>query len=355
MNRDRDLVDPRIERASTIPSEWYFGADHLEREVDRVFSATWQLAGRLDQLDGEGAYFTTTVGREPVIVVRGRDRTVRALSNVCRHRAGPVTQGEGQRLAFRCGYHGWSYGLDGALLATPDLDGVEGFRKEDHCLPSFRVETWGPLVFVNLDLAAAPLAEFMGDIHERLGNRDLAPYRFVERKEWTIECNWKVYVDNYLEGYHIPIVHPGLMAELDYANYRTETRDWYSIQHSPIRKPKHLRVAAEGEEAQYFRIFPSLMLNVYPDNYSTNLILPLGPDRTLTIFDWFFTDPDAAETRKKLEDTVRFSDEIQIEDIGICEKVQKGLRSRTYRQGRYSPRRENGVHHFHRLLAGAMK
>jgi len=180
--------------------------------------------------------------------------------------------------------------------------------------------------------------------------------RSAARKDWTVECNWKVYVDNYLEGYHIPIVHPSLFRELDYARYATETRRLHSIQHAPVRAsaPGKLR-SGEGEEAEYYWIFPNLMLNVYPDNFSTNVILPLGPERTVTIFEWFFRDPDDPAVRRIVEDTVAFSDEIQLEDVAICEAVQRGLRSRTYDRGRYSVRRENGVHHFHRLYAAAMR
>ena len=169
-----------------------------------------------------------------------------------------------------------------------------------------------------------------------------------------VECNWKVYVDNYLEGYHIPIVHLTLNREIDYAQYRTETQRFYSVQHSPLKQTASRLSKGErldGGEAQYFWLFPNLMLNIYPDNYSTNLIVPLGPERTLTVFEWYFAEPERPETEEAVRRTVEFSDEIQIEDIRICEAVQRGLRSRTYRAGRYSVRRENGVHHFHGLLA----
>lgn len=176
------------------------------------------------------------------------------------------------------------------------------------------------------------------------------------RRDWTVECNWKVYVDNYLEGYHIPIVHPSLMKELDYARYVTETRRRYSLQHSPIREsgPGRLRRSAQEDEALYFWVYPNLMLNVYPDNFSTNLIVPLSPRRTLTVFEWFFPDPGRPSVQETVRQTIEFSDEIQREDIAICEAVQKGLESRTYDVGRFSVRRESGVHHFHRLYASAL-
>lgn len=353
---DPDYVfDERLAYASTLPSSWYFDPCMLAREREKVFGRTWQLVGRADQVAQPGQYFTATVGDEPVVVVRGADGTLRAFSNVCRHRAGPVASGEGSRKSFQCGYHGWTYALDGRLIATPEFDGVECWIKDEQRLPEFKVETWGALVFVNLDVNSESLDLTLEDIPARAAWRsEWTSMRLAERKDWHLDCNWKVYVDNYLEGYHIPRVHPSLNREIDYAQYRTETRRYYSIQHAPIRRVAGARLrAGEGEaneEAQYFWVFPNLMLNVYSDNYSTNRIIPLGPERTLTVFEWYFRDLDQPEVRERIKRTVEFSDEIQLEDIGICEAVQRGLRSRTYTNGRYSVKRENGVHHFHKLL-----
>jgi choline monooxygenase len=348
-------VDERLTHATTIPSWCYTNPSTLPVEQEKIFARTWQLVGREDQVAAPGSYFSTSVAGEPVLLVRGNDGRLRALSNVCRHRAGPVVRGEGSCAAFRCGYHGWSYALDGRLLNTPEFDGVEDFEKESVRLPEFRVETWLGLVFVNLDPAAPSLAETLADLPEALAARGAGDMRLAARKEWSLDCNWKVYVDNYLEGYHIPIVHPGLMKELDYARYETETRRFYSLQRAPIkpREDGRLRPDPRGEEgdAIYYWIFPNLMINVYPDNFSTNLIVPLSPDRTLTVFEWFFREPDRADVRETVAETILFSDEVQREDIGICEAVQKGLQSRTYDVGRYSVRRESGVHHFHRLYA----
>lgn len=345
--------DERLAFATTMPAAWYFDAEVLRAEQEAVFARTWQLVGREDQVTHAGDYFTATVAGEPLIVVRGADERLRVLSNVCRHRAGPVATGAGNRKVFQCGYHGWTFALDGRLLGTPEFEGVECFSKEANCLPTFRVETWAGLIFVNLDAHTAPLADFLADLPARIAHRNLTHMKFASRKDWYIDCNWKVYVDNYLEGYHIPIVHPALNRELDYSQYRTETCRYYSIQHSPIKRASARRLsAAEGnDEAQYFWVFPNLMLNIYPDNFSTNLIVPLGPERTLTIFEWYFREPENAETQERLRRTVEFSDEIQLEDIRICEAVQRNLHSRTYSQGRYSVKRENGVHHFHALLA----
>jgi choline monooxygenase len=207
---------------------------------------------------------------------------------------------------------------------------------------------------VNLDLTAESLTDFLGEFMTDMPPHDYSGFQLAQRKTWELDCNWKVYVDNYLEGYHIPIVHPGLFRELDYANYRTETKRSHSIQFAPTRaNAARIRTADGDDQVRYFWLFPNLMLNVYPDNFSTNLILPLGPERTMTLFDWYFKDPEAAKTQ--IDETVAFSDEIQLEDIDICQAVQRGLRSSTYDRGRFSPQRENGVHHFHCMYEELMK
>lgn len=345
--------EERLERAATPPASWYTDPRVLAAERERVFGRTWQLVGRVEQVERPGQFFTTEVAGEPVLIVRDTQGLLRALSNVCRHRAGPIAEGCGERKVFRCGYHGWTYGLDGQLKGAPEFEGVEDWSRDETRLPEFRIETWAGLVFVNLDTACEPLTATLEDLTSLVGERDWTAMKLAARKDWYVECNWKTYVDNYLEGYHIPVVHPSLNRELDYNQYRTETRSFYSIQHAPPR-PSATRtrpVDASAPAAQYFWVFPNLMLNVYSDNFSTNLILPLGPERTLTVFEWYFQDASQPDVREKIKETVEFSDEIQIEDIRICEAVQRGLRSRTYDRGRYSVKRENGVHHFHGLLA----
>jgi phenylpropionate dioxygenase-like ring-hydroxylating dioxygenase large terminal subunit len=347
-------LDPRLAFASTIPSHYYVDRDVLAAEQRNVFATTWQLAGRSEQVREQGGFFTTVVANEPVLIVRGHDGVLRAMSNVCRHRAGPVANGQGKRPVLQCGYHGWTYSLDGALLTAPEMEGIECFERSAISLPKFRIEEWNELLFVCIGPDAPSLSDFLGELLRDMPKHDYNGFRLAARKDWEVGCNWKVYVDNYLEGYHIPIVHPGLFRELDYPNYRTETKKNYSIQFAPTKRADRIRTTASDDEVRYFWLFPNLMLNVYPDNFSTNLIVPLGPDRTLTIFEWYFRDPDDAKTKKDLAETIAFSDEIQIEDIAICEAVQRGLGSSTYATGRYSPVRENGVHHFHTLYAEAM-
>ena len=243
------------------------------------------------------------------------------------------------------------------------MDGTEDFKTADFGLVPIRIETLGPFVFANLDPEAEPLADWLGAIPGEIAatGYDLRSMRRVERRDYVIECNWKVYVDNYLEGYHLPIAHPGLFKELDYDQYRVETFRRYSKQHAPIRELKpgevlghdrrYLREPGAEENALYYWLFPNTMLNIYQDNLSTNVILPLGPDKTLTIFEWFFAEPGTGEGWESMQQTIAFSDQIQQEDIIICEQVQRGLRSRSYDRGRFSAKRENGVYHFQTLVA----
>ena len=358
----------QIECAQTLASRFYTDPAILEIEKSRIFQRTWQLVGTLHQPCGEvngimrtisdpESFFTVDVVGEPVIIVRDTQGQLRAFSNVCRHRAGPIALGSGCKNVLRCQYHGWTYTLDGRLVGTPDVDGVEFFDRSTMGMVPLRCETWGQFIFVNFDLQAEPLSAFLGQIPEQACGFQFDGLEFAERRDYVIDCNWKVYVDNYLEGYHIPIAHPGLMKEIDYAQYRTETFRYYSQQFAPIRalKPEDAgaRIYAAGtglQDALYFWIFPNLMLNIYPDNISTNVIVPLSHEKTLTIFEWFFHDVRQPRTCERIAKAVAFSDEVQQEDIGLCEHVQRGLRSSTYDRGRYSVKRENGVHHFHMLL-----
>lgn len=350
-----------LSRAATLPARWYTEPGFLELEKEKIFWKTWQPVGRLEMVLRSGDYFTAEVLGEPLVVTRETGGELRAFYNVCRHRAGPVASGRGNRKSLQCKYHGWTYGLDGRLLAAPEFEGVEAWRKEDVCLPPVRVEAWGPLVFVNLDPDALPLAQTLDAIPGEVARAgfDVNRMQLVERRDYHVRCNWKVYIDNYLEGYHIPIAHPGLFRELDYDQYRVDTFRTYSSQYAPIRplRPDQMpgrdrRYIRTEEEAQalYYWVFPNFMLNFYPDNLQINIILPLDHENTLTIFEWYFHQPGTGPGWESMQQSIEFSDEIQREDMFICETVQQGLKSRSYDQGRFSVRRENGVYHFQLLV-----
>lgn len=353
----RDYTAAELARARTIPSRWYLDPAMLDLERDKIFARTWQPVGHASRVAEPGTYFACEIAGEPVIVARAKDGVLRAFSNVCRHRAAIIVDaacGEAHKAnTLRCPYHNWTYALDGKLIACPEFEGVLDWETSSVELPQFRAEIWGPYVFVNQDAHAPALDEIFGAIPREIAALGCAVDRlqFSERRDYTLACNWKVYVDNYLEGYHLPAAHPSLMRELDYQRYRVDTHRYYSSQFAPIKSSKNgadgagRRYGADGLTALYYWIFPNFMLNVYPDNLSANIIVPLDHEHVLTIFEWFGY-PGSQVKRE----TVAFSDEIQQEDIRICESVQRGLRSRSYDSGRFSVKRENGVHHFHLLL-----
>jgi choline monooxygenase len=349
--------DPNIAGASTIPARLYNDPVYLELERERIFARSWQLVGRTEQVRTHGQFVTADVGTESIVVLRD-GAALRGFHNVCLHRAGPVASGCGTRKTLQCRYHGWTYGLDGALLRAPEMEGVQRFRPDEMHLVPVAVATWGPLVFANLDGKAPPLAEVMEDVPARVSAFRCEEMRFVMRKEWDIACNWKVYVDNYLEGYHLPMVHPGLHKELEYDQYAVEPHRYFSIQHAPLRashggheERKYDPAKAAVGEAVYVWFFPNVMLNVYMGQMQTNVVIPVGHDRCRVVFDWYSATPPAdASADAEWAKLLAFSDEIQDEDISICETVQRNLRSRVYDRGRYSAKRENGVHHFHSLL-----
>lgn len=360
-----DLSDytftPDLTQAGTLPARWYTDPAFLILESERIFTKTWQPVGRTDMVLRSGDFFTCELAEEPLVITRDKGGTLRGFYNVCRHRAGPVASGKGNRQSLQCRYHGWTYGLDGRLLTASEFEGVANWRKEEVCLVPIRVAEWGPFIMACLDHGAPPLSSILGDIEREVAakNIPMSNMSLIERRDYVINCNWKVYIDNYLEGYHIPIAHPSLFREIDYDQYRVETFPTYSKQHAPMRpasdvkaldrERRFLRTEAE-EEALYYWVFPNFMLNFYPDNLQINIILPLSHERTLTIFEWYFEQPGTGGGWESMQNSIAFSDQVQQEDIEICETVQKGLQSRSYDVGRFSVQRENGVHHFHSLV-----
>jgi len=343
-----------LAQASSIPSDWYTDPEVLKQELKTVFLKSWQYVARAADLAQPGSFVTAKIGLENVIIVRGKDGVLRGLSNVCRHRAGPVAVGCGQTAFFQCKYHGWTYELDGSLRGTPEFQGVEEFNKADHPLPQIRVETFGPLVFA----AAEPVmsfAEFLGDIPKDLEYLDLNKMVYLKTVDYPVRANWKVYVDNYLEGYHLVQVHPRLSRELDYANYYVTTHKWYSTQGAPPKATAELYQGSPRPGAHYYWNFPNFMMNIYQGLLQTNLVIPDGPDRCVVRFEWFAREDLLSAIHEKLPDIMGFSDEIQAEDETICHAVFQNLHSQTYSQGRFSVKRENGVHHFHGLLASLLK
>lgn len=343
-----DAVLP-LESATALPARFYVGETMLAMEKRAVFARSWQLVAHQGQLAEAGDHVVEQVGDVPVIVVRGQDGVLRAFPNVCRHRAGPLAlcNGKGAR-ALHCKYHGWSYTLEGQLRSAPEMQGAADFDVSSIRLPPLRVVEWQGLVFVALSENVPPFEEVYAGISERIAPIDLAAMRFLRRDSYDIACNWKVYIDNFLEGYHLPHVHPGLSKVLDYRVYDTELFPWHSLQHSPLRNSGD--IYGDGEAFYYF-VYPNVMLNIMPGRLQTNRILPLGPDRCRVEFDYYYAQDAGAQAR--IANDQAFSDEVQAEDITICEAVQKGLVSGTYEAGRLCPKRESALWLFHNQLRAA--
>jgi choline monooxygenase len=344
-----------LERASTIPAPWYRDARIHEIELAGVFGKSWQVAGRVDQVREKGAFFTTDIAGEPVVVVRGDDAQLRAFYNVCRHHAAAVVpESHGCAKQFRCPYHGWTYGIDGALKGAVEFDGVCNFDRAQNGLVPVRVDAWENFVFVNLDPHAAPLLKFLGAVPELVAALQLTQkLQYFDRRVYTLHCNWKVYVDNYLDGgYHVPHAHKGLSSVIEYTQYTIENFERACLQSSPLSSGANSAtgVAATRQgRAFYLWIYPNFMINAYEGVMDTNLVVPLGVDNCAVIFDYYFADISHAADEHNRQ-SIAVSEKVQDEDMAICDSVQRGLGSRAYVAGRLSVRREAGEHLFHRLL-----
>ncbi|HEV7776891.1 MAG TPA: aromatic ring-hydroxylating dioxygenase subunit alpha [Luteibacter sp.] len=347
------LVPQRLEHALALSARFYTDARMPKLDATAIFARSWQLVCHQSQLAGVGDHVVTEVAGLPLLVVRSDATTIRAFHNVCRHRAGPIASCDGLgATSLRCRYHGWTYGLDGVLRGAPEMGRTPDFDPSSIRLPEVRVQVWQGLVYIATG-DAPPFADFVTGIDERLGpQRSLDSYEFHHRASYEVACNWKVYVDNYLEGYHVPHIHPGLNSLLDYRSYITEAAEWYSFQFSPLESAADLY--GSGEALYYFQ-YPNTMLNILPGRLQTNRVLPLGVDRCRVEFDFYYAPDDSPEGLARRAKDIEFSDEVQVEDVTICQDVQRGLASGSYEAGRLNPLRENAVHHFHELVRRAYR
>ena len=276
-----DSYDARapLENAWTIPAPWYVDERIAELERRTVFSKTWQPIGRTDQLAQPGQYVTAVLAGEPIVVVRGEDGVLRGFFNVCRHHAASVmTEPEGKAPILRCPYHGWTYSLAGELKGTPDFAGVCGFDKGANGLVPVETAVWEKFVFVRLEPGGPSLEQSLGPLVGQFAKLGLERFHFVERRRWTFECNWKVFVDNYLDGgYHVPHLHKGLSSVLDYSGYTIETGENWCLQWSPIDHSNaegDVAAVRKGDKALYYWIWPNFMINWYEGVMDTNLVRP---------------------------------------------------------------------------------
>ena len=349
-----------LEEAHTLPAGFYTDPRVFELERATTFSRNWQLVARADQVAEPGRYVTAEVAGEPVLLVRGADRVLRGFFNVCRHHAAAVmTEPEGSAPHLRCPYHGWTYGLDGALRGTPDFGGVCNFDRGESGLVPLDVDEWEGMVFVRLERGGPDVRQAMGAaLVDQVATLGLGGLAFMERRRYTLDCNWKVFVDNYLDGgYHVPHLHHGLDSVLDYKAYTIETGARHCLQSSPLvpgAGQPEVAAVRRGDRALYYWIHPNTMINWYRGMMDVNIVRPLSVDRTEVVFDFYFADVASEEACEQNRASIAVADRIQSEDLAICTSVQRGLRSRAYDTGRLSVRREAGEHLFHRLLAAEL-
>ncbi|XP_070558869.1 uncharacterized protein [Ptychodera flava] len=348
-----------VESAVTPPSSWFTSTEFHELECETIFNKHWLFVGRRDAVQNPTEYFTGLIGNNPFIVLRDTNNELRAFFNVCRHHAMQVIndlEGKLDSEQLQCPYHGWTYALDGRLTKATRLRGIQNFSARNFGLKPMGVKTWGPLVLVN-PFSESEDCNFFDDIMPLKESLDALGFssglRFVERKSYIMKCNWKVFVDNYLDGgYHVEIAHKDLGSALNLKSYETNVHDWHSVQ----------RVSGLDNEdrvsgtAIYAHIFPNFMINRYGPWLDNNTVLPLGHDKCQVIFDYFLEEKFVKglgedEIKKFIQESFIASDKVQQEDIFLCEGVQRGLSSAAYDIGRYAPKVEHADHAFHVRLA----
>jgi phenylpropionate dioxygenase-like ring-hydroxylating dioxygenase large terminal subunit len=361
MNVQDPSLREALARGRTLPADWYTDPKLFEREEERIFAASWNYIGRVEQLAKAGDFLTARVGKVPVVIVRDEAGTLRAYANVCGHRGSElVLEKSGNRRTLQCHYHAWTWGLDGTLRAAPHCQEQPGFNKADFPLTALGVETFGPFLFINPGFASCSFADTLGQLPAiiRSVGADIDTLRFRERREYAIRANWKVVVENFLECYHCAVSHPGFADLIDLDKYQVIAYDRCSVQRGPLKagaQTQHKEVfEADGSrEGIYTYLWPNFMLNIYPGagNASTNLILPIDEHHCLAIYEFFFSESMPEEQQRVM---VEFIDQVQREDITIVESVQRGLRSGFYKQGQLILSRENGIQHFQKLVYSAL-
>ena len=362
MNLNKYTIDPDIKRASTLPAEFYINPDIHALSKVSIFARTWHFIGDTDiiKIPGQVYPFTLLDGllNEPLLLTRDTDDKIHCLSNVCTHRGNILIENPYIVRTLQCRYHGRRFELNGCFKSMPECEDAENFPSASDNLSNISFGMWENLIFVSLN-PIAPLEDFIGVIKDRLtffpvDKLVLAPTR---SRDYLVKANWALYCDNYLEGFHIPYIHAGLSEKIDYGSYTSELYKYCNLQ---------LAYAKSGEEcfklheispdygsevaAYYWWIFPNMMLNFYPWGLSINVIKPLAKDLTKVSFITYISDPAALD-----KGAGAGLDRVEREDEAIVEQVQKGMSSRFYERGRYSPKREQGVHHFHCLMLKFLK
>jgi choline monooxygenase len=345
-----DLSLP-MESAPTPPSSWYLREDVLEREKDRILLRHWQPVARRAQLHQAGSFVSGCFMEQPYVVTRDAEGTLRAFYNVCRHHAALVASGDGCANQLTCPYHGWTYDLDGRLRKAPRLGAVKEFQRGQYGLRPIALEQWGPWIWLNFSPFPPPLAQQLEPLSRLVDPRSLDRLSFRQQRSYEIQCNWKVYVDNYLDGgYHVEVAHQALAAQLDLDQYQTRLAPPLVLQTCGAGGSQQGEDFAErlAGGAVYAWLYPNWMFNRYGPILDTNWVVPISAERCVTIFDYYF---EADCDDEFVERSLASSHRVQVEDIEICESVQRGLRSQGYDVGRYAPSLEIGEYSFHHWLA----
>ena len=352
------FIDPDISKAETLPASFYRDPQIFEALKERVFLSSWQWIGDHNQVkERESIHPFILLDQyltEPMLLTRTAQNEIKCLTNVCTHRGNLVAHQSGTAKKLTCKYHGRRFQLDGGFEHMPEFKETQDFPRACDNLHQFPLEQWGPFLFAGLN----PEFEFskvIDKMNERVGFLPLN--EFVHDpgtgQDYTVQAHWALYCDNYLEGFHIPFVHDDLNQELDYGNYTTEVYDYLNVQIGYSDDASEVFDLPEGHidygknvAAYYYWVFPNMMFNFYPWGLSVNVVRPLAMDQTQVSFIPYVYDASKRDKGAGAE-----LDKVEQEDEEVVEGVQKGVRSRFYKAGRFSPKREQGVHHFHRLLA----
>ncbi len=345
-------IDPDIRRARTPAQAFYRDPEIFARQVREVIRDGWHLTPRFDAVPGSVQPFAVLpkLAEVPLVLACAEDGSVRCLSNVCTHRANLVVEAAATSLSgLRCRYHGRRYCLRGRFESMPEFDEVEGFPSTEDHLPEARLGRLGPLFFASAG-SGVDFDTWLAPVRKRTSFAAWDELEHVASREYDVGAHWALYVENYLEGFHIPYVHGGLNRVIEYDDYRTELFEWGSAQ---ICSPKPGEVAFSGESQQiaalYFWLYPTTMVNVYPWGVSLNAVEPIAINRTRVRFEtWCWNEA------LRGQGAGAGLHRVELEDEAVVESVQRGVGSPLYRRGRYSPKREQGVHHFHRIMQRAL-
>ena len=324
----------------SLPSEWYTDKMYLEKEMDQIFFKSWLLIGAESQISNPGDSLFLSIFDQPIVCIRQKDYAIKTFFNICRHRAGPLRESTNNKNLV-CTYHGWAYSINGKLKSP------RGFSKSEIsiknlCLKKVNTKVWKGLIFVNFCDNPNNFETLFNSVEKKLAPYELESFAFDRKVTYKIKSNWKVYLDNFLEGLHIPIAHPSLNNVMDYKSYDTKIYKNFSIQSGKLYDSKSPYASSSYNFAYYVTIYPNILFNLAPGRFQTNLIEPINEEECYVHFDYYF---DSVCEEERLKD-LSFSDNIQKEDILICEKVQKNLQSIGFDNGVISDKFEIGVKNF---------